>query len=161
MQLFPQCSIGVTLRWTLTRPQAAPVESEPEMRLKLFETKAHTCFPCFPGRRKQRRIMPPAPRPELASSTSFALGLIPDHDDPTQHLWKTYGSTWRVGLRRDHGAGWCGAASISSVAEACLQIGKLADQPAEPVVPTQPPHPSSHDTLRLHLRHILIHAYLF
>lgn len=92
MQLFPQSSISVTLRWTLTRQQAAPVESEPEMRLKLFETKADTCFPSFPGRRKQRRIMALAPRPVLPSSTSFPLGLIPNRDDPTQHLWKTYGS---------------------------------------------------------------------
>lgn len=84
------------------------MEINPEMRLKSFETKLHTRCLFFSGRRNNVASWPPAPLPELASSASVAVGLIPDHDSRRQHLWNTHGSKWRVGLRRDHGAGWCG-----------------------------------------------------
>lgn len=130
------------------------------MRLKLSETKPHLTLVLCPRSKKKTSHHKPLLLPfKLDSLAYFALALIHDHGRPRQHLWETCGSKWRVGRRRDHGAGWRGAASISFVAAARLQIGELADQPSEPGEPTRT-HPYSHDTLRLHLRHIHLCAYL-
>lgn len=106
----------------LTRLQAARVESESEMRLKLIETKPHT-WPVCPEKES------------ILSHTywAFAIGWVlwpVHHGDPKQHLSKFADRNGGRVSAENQGARTGGAMrlSIFLVAAAFLQIGKLMNR---------------------------------